>query len=86
MNILQIFRFFLGGPDAEEELTLAIEFNESFLVLGQLGPAWNLINPSLQDGNLSVPPSLTRVKGIMSESPYSRAFANAFHMFCIQSK
>ena len=48
--------------DKEVERTLAVEFNESLLVLGQLGPAWHLINLPLQDGDLTVPPSLNRVK------------------------
>lgn len=38
--------------------TLAVEFDEPLLVLGQLGPAWHLVNLPLQNGNLTVPPSL----------------------------
>lgn len=43
-----------------EQLTLAVQFNKSFLVLGQLGPARHLVDLSLQDGDLTVPPSLKR--------------------------
>ncbi len=49
-------------PDIDEEPTLAVEFDESLLVLGQLSPARHLVDLSLQDGNLTVPPSLNRVK------------------------
>lgn len=48
-------------PDMEEEPTLAVEFDESLLVLGQLSPARHLVDLSLQDGDLTVPPSLERV-------------------------
>lgn len=40
--------------------TLAIQFNEALLILRQLGSAGNLINLSLQDGDLTIPPSLQR--------------------------
>lgn len=48
----------------EEKLTLAVEFNEPLLVLGQLGTARHLIDLSLQYCNLTVSPSLRRIKTI----------------------
>lgn len=48
----------LVKADEEEEITLTVEFNESLLILCQLSSVWHLINLPLQDGNLSVPPSL----------------------------
>lgn len=48
----------LVKADGEEEITLTVEFNESLLILCELSSAWHLINLPLQDGNLSVPPSL----------------------------
>lgn len=48
-------------PDIEDEPTLAVEFDESLLVLCQLGPARHLVDLSLKDGDLTVPPSLNRV-------------------------
>lgn len=38
--------------------TLAVELQEPLLVLGQLGPAGHLVDLPLQDGDLTVPPSL----------------------------
>lgn len=45
-----------------EEPTLAVEFDESLLVLGQLSPARHSVDLSLHDGDLTVPSSLNRVK------------------------
>ncbi len=47
--------------------TLAVQLNEAFLILGQLGSAGNLINLSLQDSNLAVPPSLWAAVALNSE-------------------
>lgn len=54
--------------DIEDEPTLAVEFDESLLILSQLSPARHLIDLPLQDGDLSVPPSLNR------EASQTRAF------------
>lgn len=42
--------------------TLAVELDEPLLVLGQLGPARHLVDLPLQDGDLTVPPSLKAAK------------------------
>ena len=55
------------GPGSGLRPTLAVELDEPLLVLGQLGPARNLVYLPLQDGDFPVPPSLrmkTRTKNL----------------------
>ncbi|TNN56352.1 hypothetical protein EYF80_033463 [Liparis tanakae] len=64
-------RFNTRRPQTEEEPTLAVELDESLLVLGELGAARHLVHLPLQDGDFTVPASLNR-RGGAGSSPERR--------------